>query len=35
MLRNGHNILVLHKGRHWDQVSGKGRVTGTAEDETC
>jgi hypothetical protein len=26
---------VLHKGRHWDQVSGKGRVTGTAEDETC
>jgi len=34
MLLNGHNIFMLHKERHFDQVLGKGRVTGTAEDKT-
>jgi hypothetical protein len=35
MLQNGHNIFVLHKGRHWDQVSRKGRVIRMVEDKTC
>jgi hypothetical protein len=32
MLQNGHNILVLHKGCDWDQVSGKGNRNGRGQN---